>query len=308
MSGPNTRGTKAPGLVNPSSSRWRLRSLRPIFSYTTTSGILLTSLLSSVTTGGRLGSTVEARGGGAWNSRRDKEEDVEVDTIDLVTECRPVKSWDGFTSTLDLMKKIGSEAVVFCPFSIAHNGNWEDGYDIASDGVSILCGRREEWASSNGVEIGGGMELSGPLDSGGNLGRGSDGGGRKDRHQRRQRRDLHEIEYPSTNDLESLTGDDIYNGLYARQRVDNNRAVVVGGDSSRAGLSACVVSGTARHLNVIGDGITIAGFTFSESLHGAITVDLGAKGTTISDCIFRDNVHIGGAYGDGGAGEGGGCI
>ena len=47
----------------------------------------------------------------------------------------------------------------------------------------------------------------------------------------------------------------------------------------------CLVQGSARHFNILGDGTTLMGIDFTGSRHGAIQIK--ASGVSIIDCTFE---------------------
>lgn len=49
----------------------------------------------------------------------------------------------------------------------------------------------------------------------------------------------------------------------------------------------CIIKGTSRHLEIMGDGITVLGFDFIGSKNGAVAVLKGA-GTSFIDCNFLE--------------------
>jgi hypothetical protein len=57
----------------------------------------------------------------------------------------------------------------------------------------------------------------------------------------------------------------------------------------------CVISGTARHLNVAASGTTILGFDFYDSEYGAVQVLSSARMTNVLHSIFVNNVRSEGA-------------
>ncbi len=62
--------------------------------------------------------------------------------------------------------------------------------------------------------------------------------------------------------------------------------------------NGCTIRGAARHFNILADSVAIVGMTFANSQHSAISVGEYVYGTTISNCVFRNNIRV---AGDGGA-------
>ena len=52
----------------------------------------------------------------------------------------------------------------------------------------------------------------------------------------------------------------------------------------------CVINGTARHFDIIADGVTILGFDFIGSNNGAIHIldEMDVAGTSIISCNFEE--------------------
>ena len=69
----------------------------------------------------------------------------------------------------------------------------------------------------------------------------------------------------------------------------------VGGGAAPQG---CIIRGSARYFNVLADSVALVGLTFQGSQHSAINVGEYVWGTTISNCVFNNNIRV---AGDGGA-------